>query len=228
MCAGRLPSWRTAKEGSLFRDYWDDFYAKPHPELREPSPFARFCLERIPAQSALFELGCGNGRDALYFARSGLSVTACDQSATAIERLEDVVSATNGWLVPPRFIVKRFEDLADDGPRDVVYSRFTLHTVDAPTATQMAHWAHRNLRPGGQFHIEARTVKDDLYGKGEPAGRDAYLHDGHYRRFVRSDELAAELTGLGFGVDELIESNGLAKFGADDPVVVRVVATRQG
>lgn len=210
----------------MFRDYWDRFYAKPHPELQDPSPFARFCLDKIPADGDLFELGCGNGRDALYFARNGVTVTACDQSTTAIDRLTTIVAASDGWRVPPRFIVRRFEDLADDDPHDVVYSRFTLHTVDAPTASHALRWAHRNLRPGGSLLIEARTVKDVLHGMGEPAGRDAYIHDGHYRRFVRTEELAAELEGLGFTVDELAEGNGMATFGTDDPVVVRAVAIR--
>ena len=212
----------------MYRDYWDQFYARPHPELREPSPFARFCLERMASGSELFELGCGNGRDALFFARQGIAVTACDQSKTAIEHLQEVAASNNGWFVPPSFIVKRFEDLVDGGPRDVVYSRFTLHTVDARTASQMLGWAYRNLRTQGQLFVEARTVRDELCGKGESAGRDAFIHDGHYRRFVRTDELTAELETIGFAVRELVEGRGLATFGADDPVVVRAIAVRHG
>ena len=210
----------------MFRDYWDRFYAKPHPELQEPSPFARFCLDKIPADGVLFELGCGNGRDALYFARNGVTVTACDQSTTAIERLTAIVASSDGWRVAPRFIVRRFEDLADDGPYAVIYSRFTLHTVDGPTASDALRWAHRNLASGGSLLIEARTVKDALHGMGEPAGRDAYIHDGHYRRFVRTEELTEELEALGFAIDQVVEGNGMATFGSDDPVVVRAVASR--
>ena len=213
-------------EDTLFRDYWDEFYAKPHPELQDPSDFARFCKDLIPDHSSVFELGCGNGRDALFLARQGLAVSACDQSTTAIERLTGIVAARDGWTVPPRFFVQRFEDLVDGDPLDVIYSRFTLHTVDAPTASRTLRWAHRNLRPGGQLLIEARTVRDDLYGLGEASGRDAYIHDGHYRRFVRTDELAAELAEVGFDVSQIHEDKGMAIFGSDDPVVVRAVANR--
>jgi SAM-dependent methyltransferase len=212
----------------LFRDYWDHFYADPHPELAGPSPFAEFCLQHLPAQSSVFELGCGNGRDALYFAEHGMAVTACDQSATAIERLIGAASRDRAaWVVRPTFVQSRFEDLSDNGPWDAVYSRFTLHAVNQEAGSQMLRWAHRNLRPGGNLFVEARTVNGSLFGVGEPAGRDAFIHDGHYRRFVRAEEIAAELSAIGFEIRSLVEGAGMARFGADDPVVVRAVAARR-
>lgn len=210
-----------------YLEYWDHFYEQPHPEIREPSPFARFCAPLIGDGATLFELGCGNGRDALYFARRGISVTACDQSHTAVDHLDEAVAAGNGWTTPPRFIVRRFEELTDGDPWEVVYSRFTLHTVDASTASRTLRWAFRNLRPEGRLLVEARTVKDELYGQGEPSGRDAFIHDGHYRRFVRTEELTAELSEIGFDLDEVVEAAGLATFGTSDPVVVRTIARRR-
>jgi hypothetical protein len=87
-------------------------------------------------------------------------------------------------------------------------------------------WASRNLRPGGRLFAEARSVRGSLYGKGRPAGRDAFVQDGHYRRFIRADELQEEIVRLGFRVDELVEAGGLAIHGNDDPVVIRALATR--
>jgi Tellurite resistance protein TehB. len=211
----------------LYRDYWNEFYAKPHPELQEPTPFARYCLERLEPGSRLFELGCGNGRDALFFARHGLVITACDQSVTAIERLNGIVAGHDDWPTPPRFMVSTFDELTSHGLLDAAYSRFTLHAVDAPTATRLLNWSFDNTRLGGKLFIEARTVNGDLYGVGEPAGRDAYVHDGHYRRFIRVEELIVELTSIGFHLDEWMESSGMAVFGADDPVVARIVAIRR-
>ena len=211
----------------MFRDYWDHFYAEAHPDLREPSQFARFCIGRITPRSTLFELGCGNGRDALFFARNGMAVTACDQSSTAIEELSVVASETDGWVVQPRFLRSRFEDLPDLGPVDVVYSRFTLHAISSDIASGALRWSWRNLRDDGTLFAEARTVNGDLYGVGEPAGRDAYIQDGHFRRFIRANELADELSRIGFRIDQLVEGTGLAVHGTDDPMVVRIVASRR-
>lgn len=209
-------------------DYWDSYYRRMHPELAEPSTFAVACCERLPVASTIFELGCGNGRDALYFARRGHVVTGCDASHVAIDALRDHV-AGNGLLTPaPTFVHLSFEALNGHRPPalDVVYSRFTLHAVSRSVASSALGWATTSLPPGGRLFVEARSVQGSLYGHGEPLGDDAFFHDGHYRRFIRRSELEEELRGLGFRVDEVVEADGLAPYGADDPVVIRLFATR--
>jgi len=112
------------------------------------------------------------------------------------------------------------------GDLDAVYMRFVLHAVTAEVASVGLSWASRNLRPGGQLFVEARSVRGSLYGEGRPAGRDAFVQDGHYRRFIRADELREEIVGIGFRVDELVEADGLAVRRGDDPVVIRAFATQ--
>jgi len=120
------------------------------------------------------------------------------------------------------------EHLDDRHARDLdaVYMRFVLHAVKAEIASAGLRWAFRNLRPNGRLYVEARSVRGALYGKGQPAGRDAFIHDGHYRRFIRLDELRDEIAEIGFRLDELVEADGLARHGDDNPVVIRVFATR--
>jgi hypothetical protein len=112
------------------------------------------------------------------------------------------------------------------GDLDAVYMRFVLHAVTQEVASAGLRWASRNLRPGGRLFAEARSVRGSLYGKGRPAGRDAFIQDGHYRRFIRADELRDEIVGTGFRVGEMVEARGLAVRDGDDPVVIRAFATR--
>lgn len=68
------------------KSYWKQFYQK-HTKSDKRSLFARFVYENYLAkqnfisfvkkgfhfkQTRLLELGCGNGRDALFFAKKGL------------------------------------------------------------------------------------------------------------------------------------------------------------
>ncbi len=59
---------------------------------REPSEMAKLTLTywKLIAgerKAKLIDFGCGQGRDAVYFARHGLEVTAVDGSKSAIERM---------------------------------------------------------------------------------------------------------------------------------------------
>ena len=173
-------------------------------------------------------VGCGNGRDALHFARSGFRVFASDPSHSALAEARSRMDR-GVFAYRPQPIARAMDDLDDRhaGELDAVYARFVLHAVTGEVASAGLRWAARNLRPGGRLFVEVRSVLGSLYGKGRPAGRDAYIHDGHYRRFIRADELRAELLGIGFRIDDLVEAAGMAVHDDDDPVVIRVFASRE-
>ncbi len=118
--------------------YWDRFYEQPHPDLAEPSSFARLCVPLLSRNDSVFEIGCGNGRDALYLARSGLRVVASDASHVA---LAEVRSRMQREPLPhrPRLVARAMENLDDrhSGEIDAIYMRFVLHAVTA----EVASWA---------------------------------------------------------------------------------------
>ncbi|MGH7488462.1 MAG: class I SAM-dependent methyltransferase, partial [bacterium] len=178
----------------ITRRHWDGFYGKDHPNLVEPSMFARLCVSLLPASSSVFEIGCGNGRDSIFMARNGLRVLASDASPIAIERAHE---QARDLSLPhaPRFITCAVEHLDDRhaGELDAVYMRFFLHAVEPAVASTGLRWAFRSLRPDGRLFVEARSIRGSMYGKGQPAGRDAFIQDDHYRRFIRLDELHDEI-----------------------------------
>ncbi len=209
------------------RTYWDGFYAAQNPDIQAPTTFALWCLPRLKEGGSLLELGCGNGRDAVFFAEKGQRVIACDQSEIAIAAL-GARKQNDRYTFRPEFVATDFTRLAEGrfGLVDAVYSRFTLHAITAEESSRTLAFAARSLAPGGRLLIEVRSVKGSLYGQGEPRERDAFVHDGHYRRFVRLEELTAELTGLGLRLGEVVESAGLAVHKSDDPVVIRIDARK--
>ena len=208
------------------REYWNTFYSQTHKDIQGPSSFAVHIQDALKAGQTLFELGCGNGRDSVYFASRGVAVTACDQSEVSISELQKRgEGAPFAW---PTFICASFDgiDGAYDSSFDAVYSRFTLHAVTKEVGTQALMWASKGLRQGGHLFIEARSIAGSLYGQGEARERDAFIHDGHYRRFIRRDELEAEVVALGFEIVSSVESDGLSVYKTDDPVLIRIKARK--
>ena len=65
------------------KSYWNQFYKKRN-ELMQPSTFAVFCHHNfLQPGSNIIELGSGDGRDSIFFAREGHFVTGLDQSEEA-------------------------------------------------------------------------------------------------------------------------------------------------
>jgi hypothetical protein len=82
------------------------------------------------------------------------------------------------------------------------------------------------LKKGGSIYIECRSINDPLARSGEIISPTERI-GGHYRRFIIIDELIDRLTKYGYGIVDKIESNGLAVFGEEDPVVIRITAIKR-
>jgi tellurite methyltransferase len=214
------------------RKYWEKYYANGECEV-VPSLFARYVRERVIGKDSqnicstgggLIELGCGNGRDALYFASEGLRVYAVDQCQKEIESLVQKTSNIENIT----FQCADFSCL-EDAIYDVVYSRFTLHSISTHQQEQVLKWAFRNLSQGGYLCIEVRGQKNELYRKGEAVEGipDAYVWNNHYRRFLHFGELCQELTKLGFILEEAAEEKGFAPYKGENETYIRVIARKQ-
>jgi SAM-dependent methyltransferase len=207
----------TAKSWKAYIDYWNQFYEEH--ERMEPSQFAEVAIERIDDNARILDLGCGDGRDSVYFHDMGHSITGVDISASSIEQLRQLE------LRNSTFRREDFSQLDGDIEFDVAYSRFSLHAVDKTAQQETLQWCYEQLPPGGQLFIEVRSVNDDLFGKGKQVGPDAFVTD-HYRCFVDSKALRNQLRAIGFDIDYFTESRGLSPFKGSDPVLIRLVAKR--
>lgn len=202
--------------------YWDRYY-QSGVCVTEPSLFAKYVAEQVNPGETLADLGCGNGRDAIYFAEQGLKVTAIDLSEGAIAELQ------SRNLPNARFC---YGDAASAAfhPADTyhnVYSRFSLHAITEEHARLLFQNVFQSLRSGGRFFIEVRSVRDPLFGKGEGHGRNAWIYNSHYRRFIVLEELVEELFQIGFHVTYAEENTGFAPFEQTDPPVIRVIAVKK-
>lgn len=201
--------------------YWNQYYKnRVCPE--EPSPFARYVATLVEPGKHMVELGCGNGRDAIFFAGRGLQVTALDMAQEAITQLR------SRNIANARFLCGDFvnADVHQPDHYDYAYSRFTIHSINRNQEQVLLNNLFRGLCSGGKLFIEVRGVNDPLFGKGKQIERNAYFYDNHYRRFIVLEELIQSLEQRGFRVEYAQESTGFAPYGNDDPPVIRVVAVK--
>lgn len=207
---------------NIDKEYWNEFY-KDKNIIIEPSDFAKFVLLNIVNES-LLDLGCGNGRDSLYFAQNGLNVTAIDSSEIGINCLIDKARKMNvgintivGDFTDNKLFCEKFDN---------VYSRFSIHAISEKEQNKLLANVNKILNFEGKFFIEVRSVKDELFGKGKKIAKNTYLYNKHCRRFIVLEELVDELIKNNFKVLYSKEKNDFAKFGDQNPIVIRIIAQK--
>ncbi|WP_037353022.1 adenylyl-sulfate kinase [Selenomonas sp. FC4001] len=213
------------------RAYWNKIYSGNTIRNDIPSNFAKYVYENYISKrthrntAELLEIGCGNGRDSLYFINEGLHVTGIDASECAIDKLNDITSTdTNALFICDDFVKCQ---AVYQCQYDYIYSRFTLHAINDKQQSELFNNISTAIKPGGLLFIEARTINDDLYGKGTLVGKNAYLYNDHYRRFINKNELEDAIKKLGFEILYLDENTGFSKTETSDPVLLRVIARNE-
>lgn len=178
------------------KQYWEEFYKNKH--IDEPSDFAK-SLNLYSKK--IIDMGCGNGRDAMFLAKNN-KVLGIDQFVS-----QDVESEN------PRWVSADIKDFIkqDTSEFNVLYLRFLLHAIDAELQHDILLWAFNNVK---DVYIECRSSK----GK-EPD----YSHD---RRLIDSRWLLKECLWIGYDIKYFAESTGFAKYGKENPVIIRLHLTK--
>ena len=201
-------------------DYWNKYWAE-HSVPFAPSLFAKFVLQHLPPQAMLCELGCGNGRDAVYFSMNNICVDAYDLACNEIEYLQKKYASTN-----LQFFVGDFSKLFSvEEKYNAIYSRFTIHSVTEEQEDAVLAWAYTALKKGGCVFFESRSIKDPLLQTGEKLSSNENFTD-HYRRYMDAEKFQKKLLKLGFDIVYREESDLFAPYGDEKPMIVRIIAKK--
>ena len=209
------------------KDYWDKFYLD-FQETQE-SDFARFCAEKISdlGDSIIIELGCGNGRDSLYFNSLNIPLFSFDLSEVAIDRLQKMSLKNSTFIVCDFNSVNSLSGKLNDVAQKrikIFYSRFTMHCVNEDVENKLLNWLAENMSEDDYFFIESRTELDELFGKG--VAFDGGFVTSHYRRFINQENFKNKVLNMGFKINYEKFSRGLAIKGNEDPKLMRFVLRR--
>lgn len=200
--------------------HWKKFYADSSIPT-DPSPFALDVFAQLEGSEKILEIGCGNGRDAEYFGKKEFSVVAVDSSHEAINKCKSYDRKSK---------VKYFHS-SENLPLyfskfDVAYCRFVIHAMPLSDELVLHRNVFNSLNSGGKYFIECRSVNDPMAYIGEIISSSERVA-GHYRRFIVQSDLIMRLEDAGFAIETAFESKGLAVFGKEDPMVIRIKALKK-
>lgn len=202
------------------KKYWIEYYKKDDAP-KQPSYFAMDIADMLHPNKKMLELGCGNGRDSIFFSEKGIYVTAIDQAESSINNLSkkysDIKFVADDFVSTEQFNIDTY---------DYIYSRFSIHSINSEQENILLNKAYKSLNKGGKIFIEVRSIKDEFYGRGKKIGKNEYIYQGHYRRFIDKNEIEKNMKEIGYKIELLIEDKGLAVYKNQDPVVIRIIASK--
>ena len=203
-------------------EYWNCYYKKNVKEIQGPSDFAKYILAYLKPGKTLVDLGCGNGRDSVFFAKHGIEVTGIDAAEEAINIL------TRRQVENADFLCDDFvtSDILKQSKYDYFYSRWTMHAISEEQEEKLLYNIENALKEEGIFFVEARSIKDELCGKGEKVSENAYIYNNHFRRFMDRKHFQDKLERFGFEIISSEEGKNFSKTIESDPVLVRIIAKK--
>ena len=167
----------------MTRSPWAREYARA-PETyiwgTEASPLARQVSALLPPGARVLDVGCGEGRDSVFFAECGFDVTGVDIAGSGLAKAERLACARG---VRARWVCGDIGGLATrrlgDGSFDLIYSCGSVHYVPRTMRGRLFRMLQALTRTEG---LHAHVVFTDLA---------IYMEKGERIDYFAPGELAA-------------------------------------
>ena len=185
----------------------DGFLFQAEHVWKKPSYSAQITASLFEAESKwkILELGGGQGRDSLFYAKCGFNVTVLDYSDVGLHEINREAVAT-GLTDKIRTVVHDVRHPLPFAPAsfDAVYSHM-LYCMALTTAELVALSAEtlRVLVSGGLNVFTVRTKQDAHYGTGIFRGEDMFEVGGFIVHFF--DRAKVEAVSKGFDIISIQE-----------------------
>ncbi len=162
-------------------NYWDNFYIKKN-KIKESS-FARFVLNKVRkgrVKKSLIDIGCGNGRDSIFFSKNNFHVTGIDISQKAIKKNLLFKNKNLNFI---RFDIEKNKT---SKKFDIIYCRFFLHTINENGENKLLHLIKKMKKKNSVICFEFRNLKDQIFKKYKKRKHNQIVEfeKGHYRRMI--------------------------------------------
>jgi SAM-dependent methyltransferase len=175
---------------------WDKIYSDDSAFFGEdPSDFAQKCYSYFKKYGVkrILELGCGQGRDTIFFASNGFDVHAIDASKVAIENINQKIRQKNISLDFRHFKARQRLPY-NSSYFDAVYSHmfYNMRFTDQELRFLFKE-SNRVLKNNGLLNFSVRSDKDVLYNKGKKIDNNIYEINGFQIRFFTKRQIQSFL-----------------------------------
>ncbi len=194
-------------------EYWDKYYNNKKIALPN-SDFSKFALKYIKTNSSMIDIGCGDGRDSLFFAKNNIKTLGIDFSQVSITKNKiyetDILKFKKQNLMDIEKLNKSFE---------YAYCRFMLHAINYEIQEQLFLWMSKNI--SDKIFIETRIADPEI---------DPQKYN-HYRRDFNQEEVVNSLEKHNFKIIYSKVSRNFSKYKKSysvkdlthDPLLLRLI-----
>lgn len=155
---------------------------------------------RFTKEMKIFDAGCGEGRNTVYFIQKGYPIFGIDPNETAIQYCRYLSKSLNPDFDIHRFQVGRLEEIPfHAGAFDAVICSAVLHFADSvDNFWQMISEIYRVLKPGGIFWFRMTTGFGGILEESQVLENGKFLLPDGSERFLLRPEHVDNLEKIGF------------------------------
>jgi SAM-dependent methyltransferase len=190
-------------------DIWNKVYSEDSSFFGEgPSDFAKKCYEYFLQNKVtkILDLGCGQGRDSIFFSLNNLEVYAVDSSIVATEGIHKF-NENNYQQINVKCIDVRQGLPFEDNCFDAVYSHMFYNMNFTNKELEfLFQESYRVLKTNGLLCFSVRSDNDELFKTGLKVNDDIYEINGFQIRFFSKEQIKSLLSSFNFKIDEILSS----------------------
>jgi cyclopropane fatty-acyl-phospholipid synthase-like methyltransferase len=188
-------------------EIWNKVYSDDSSFFGEdPSNFALMCSDDFNKYGVkrLLELGCGQGRDTIFFVSKGLEVHALDSSVIAIQNLSAKLKEKDISIDLKHVVVSQRIPFSNDF-FDAIYAHMFYNMRFTDNQLKLLfNETYRVLKNKGLLYFSVRSDKDALYKKGKEIEKNIYDINGFQIRFFTIYQIKSFLSDY-FEIKNIIE-----------------------
>jgi tellurite methyltransferase len=174
------------------KEYWNNEWVNK--ENISMNNYAKkvFRIIRNKKPKNMLDIGCGNGKDAVYFAKKGIKVTATDFSESGINLLKKDINTNKIKNIKPILTDIRKQNFKKNS-YNVVYAHLSLHCFDDKETTKIFNEIYRIMKKNGLFFVKCKSTDDARFGVGIKIGENIWVKGTHIRHFFDKNYMKAKL-----------------------------------